>query len=133
MKLTTQGQELEVLNDQKDKFFSFVAHNLKNPFNTIMGFAELMQRVTDAKDPEKVRQYSTLIYNLSSQVQKVLSNLLEWSRLQRRTFEFKPETLELNSLIKDEYMPFGENVRNSPAYNSFHHIVLIVYCQQPVL
>jgi len=101
MKLTAQGQELEVLNDQKDKFFSFVAHNLKNPFNTIMGFAELMQRVTDAKDPEKVRQYSTLIYNLSSQVQKVLSNLLEWSRLQRRTFEFKPETLELNSLIKD--------------------------------
>ncbi|MBN2480862.1 MAG: tetratricopeptide repeat protein [Bacteroidales bacterium] len=100
-RLTLQGKELEALNDQKDKFFSFVAHNLKNPFNTIMGFAELMQRCTDTKDAEKVRQYSNLIYNLSSQVQKVLSNLLEWSRLQRRTFEFKPETIELSSLIKD--------------------------------
>jgi signal transduction histidine kinase len=101
VKLAQQGQELEILNDQKDKFFSFVAHNLKNPFNTIMGFAELMQRSTYIKDLHKVKQYSTLIYNLSSQVQKVLSNLLEWSRLQRRTFEFKPEPLELTSLIRD--------------------------------
>lgn len=100
-KLEIQSKELETLNEQKDKFFSFVAHNLKNPFNTIMGFAELMQRCDETKDGEKVRQYSNLIYNLSSQVQKVLSNLLEWSRLQRRTFEFKPEIIELNSLIRD--------------------------------
>ncbi len=100
-KLEIQSEELEILNEQKDKFFSFVAHNLKNPFNTIMGFAELMQRCDETKDAEKVKQYSNLIYNLSSQVQKVLSNLLEWSRLQRRTFEFKPEIIELNSLIKD--------------------------------
>jgi len=100
-KLFRQGKELEDLNEQKDRFFSFVAHNLKNPFNTIMGFAELMQRSTDERDLEKGKQYAGLIYNLSSQVQKVLSNLLEWSRLQRRTFECKPETIELNSLIKD--------------------------------
>jgi signal transduction histidine kinase len=100
-KLAEQSRELVALNDQKDRFFSFVAHNLKNPFNTIMGFAELMQRSHNGKDTEKARQYAGLIYNLSSQVQKVLSNLLEWSRLQRRTFECKPETLELNSLVKD--------------------------------
>lgn len=99
--LAEQGKELQSLNDQKDRFFSFVAHNLKNPFNTIMGFAELMQRTTDTKDIEKARQYSALIYDLSTQVQKVLSNLLEWSRLQRRTFECRPETFELSSLVKD--------------------------------
>lgn len=100
-KLAAQGSELEALNDLKDKFFSFVAHNLKNPFNTIMGFSELMQRSADARDTEKTRQYSNLIYDLSTQVQKVLSNLLEWSRLQRRSFEVKPETLELTNLAKD--------------------------------
>jgi signal transduction histidine kinase len=100
-KLAAQSSELEALNEMKDKFFSFVAHNLKNPFNTIMGFAELMQRSADLKDVEKTRQYSGLIYDLSSQVQKVLANLLEWSRLQRRTFEVKPETVELISLVKD--------------------------------
>jgi signal transduction histidine kinase len=100
-KLEEQGKELELLNDEKDKFFSFVAHNLKNPFNTIMGFAELMQRHSGKKEVEKARQYSGLIYDLSSQVQRVLSNLLEWSRLQRRTFECKPEILELSGLVKD--------------------------------
>jgi signal transduction histidine kinase len=99
--LAEQSRELEDLNDQKDRFFSFVAHNLKNPFNTIMGFAELMQRTGNGHDTEKARQYAGLIYDLSSQVQKVLGNLLEWSRLQRRTFECKPETLELSSLVKD--------------------------------
>ncbi len=100
-KLAEQGKELEDLNDQKDRFFSFVAHNLKNPFNTIMGFAELMQRTDSSKDKKKPEQYARLIYDLSSQVQKVLSNLLEWSRLQRRSFECKPETVELSSLVKD--------------------------------
>jgi signal transduction histidine kinase len=100
-KLTAQSHELEALNDLKDKFFSFVVHNLKNPFNTIMGFAELMQKATSGSDREKIRQYSGLIYDLSSQVQKVLSNLLEWSRLQRRSFECKPEVVELTGLIRD--------------------------------
>lgn len=100
-KLAAQSGELEALNDLKDKFFSFVAHNLKNPFNTIMGFSELMQRATESHDLEKTRQYSGLIYDLSTQVQKVLANLLDWSRLQRRSFECKPEMVELTSLIKD--------------------------------
>lgn len=100
-KLAVQSRELEALNDLKDKFFSFVAHNLKNPFNTIMGFSELMRRASDSKDQEKITQYSGLIYDLSTQVQKVLTNLLDWSRLQRRNFEVKFETVELTSLIKD--------------------------------
>jgi len=99
--LKDQGKELESLNDQKDKFFSFVAHNLKNPFNTIMGFAELMQRSANDNDPAKARQYASLIYELSSQVQRVLANLLDWSRLQRRSFECKPEMVELTGLIRD--------------------------------
>jgi signal transduction histidine kinase len=100
-KLAAQSAELQSLNDLKDKFFAFVAHNLKNPFNTIMGFAELMQRATESGNLAKTRQYSGLIYDLSAQVQKVLSNLLEWSRLQRRSFEVKPDTIELTGLIKD--------------------------------
>jgi signal transduction histidine kinase len=100
-KLAAQSNELELLNDLKDKFFSFVAHNLKNPFNTIMGFSDLMNRATDMKDLNKAREYSGLIHDLSSQVQKVLANLLDWSRLQRRTFEVKSEIVDITGLIKD--------------------------------
>jgi len=101
LKLAEQGKELEDLNDQKDKFFSFVAHNLKNPFNTIMGFSELMVKSNDAKEYEKTDRYAKHILGLSAHVQKVLENLLEWSRLQRRSFTYKPEKISMTGLIRD--------------------------------
>jgi signal transduction histidine kinase len=101
MKLAQQSKELEDLNDQKDKLFSFVAHNLKNPFNTIMGFSELILTKGDTYDYEKMERYAKHILILSTHVHKILENLLEWSRLQRRNFEYKPEKIEIASLIKD--------------------------------
>ena len=98
LKLAEQGKELEDLNDQKDKFFSFVAHNLKNPFNTIMGFSELMVKSNDAKEYEKTDRYAKHILGLSAHVNKVLENLLEWSRLQRRSFTYKPEKINVQAL-----------------------------------
>jgi len=101
LKLAKQGKELEELNDQKDKFFSFVAHNLKNPFTTIMGFSELIVKSIDAKDYDKIDRYGKHILGLSVHVHKILDNLLEWSRLQRRSFEYKPEKTDLAALIRD--------------------------------
>jgi signal transduction histidine kinase len=101
LKLAEQGKELEELNDQKDKFFSFVAHNLKNPFTTIMGFSELMVKGNDAKEYEKTDRYAKHILGLSAHVHKILENLLEWSRLQRRSFTYKPEKTNMTGLIRD--------------------------------
>jgi signal transduction histidine kinase len=101
LKLADQGKELEELNDQKDKFFAFVAHNLKNPFTTIMGFSELMVKSNDAKDYEKTDRYAKHILGLSAHVHKVLENLLEWSRLQRRSFTYQPEKINMTGLIRD--------------------------------
>jgi signal transduction histidine kinase len=100
-KLAEQGKELEELNDQKDKFFSFVAHNLNNPFNAIMGFSDLMVKKSDSKEYDKLDRYAKHIQSLSVHVHKILENLLEWSRLQRRSFEYRPEKIEINSLILD--------------------------------
>jgi signal transduction histidine kinase len=101
LKLAEQGKELEDLNDQKDKFFAFVAHNLKNPFSTIMGFSELMVKSNSVKEYEKTDRYAKHILGLSEHVNKVLENLLEWSRLQRRSFTYKPEKINLTGLIRD--------------------------------
>ena len=101
LKLAEQGKELEDLNDQKDKFFSFVAHNLKNPFSTIMGFSELMVKSNDAKEYDKIDRYAKHILGLSEHVNKVLENLLEWSRLQRRSFTYTPEKINVTGLIRD--------------------------------
>ena len=101
LKLAEQSKELEELNDQKDKFFSFVAHNLKNPFTTIMGYSELIVKNSDTKQYEKTDRYVKHILGLSVHVHKILENLLEWSRLQRRSFEYKPEIIDVTGLIRD--------------------------------
>jgi signal transduction histidine kinase len=101
LKLEEQSKELEELNDQKDKFFSFVAHNLKNPFTTILGFSELMVKNSDAKDYKKMARHAEHILGLSIHVHKILNNLLEWSRIHRRRYEYNPERTDITGLIRD--------------------------------
>jgi signal transduction histidine kinase len=101
LKLAKQSKELEDLNDQKDKFFSFVAHNLKNPFSTIMGFSELIAKNSHTKEYDKLDRYAKHILGLSVHVHKILENLLEWSRIQRRSFEYRPENTDVAALISD--------------------------------
>ena len=100
-KLTTQGEELKTLNNQKDKFFSFVVHNLSNPFNTIFGFSELLIKYADQKDINKLVRYSRYIFESSTGIKQILSNLLEWTRLQKKNYEYNPSGIELESLIHD--------------------------------
>ncbi len=99
--LKNQGEQLTYLNNQKDKFFSFVVHNLRNPFNTIFGFSELILKYADRNDTEQLKRYGKYIFESSSGIKHILSNLLEWTRLQRRNYEYNPSSLELSSLIND--------------------------------
>ncbi len=101
LRLAQQSKELEDLNDQKDKFFSFVAHNLKNPFSTLMGFSELIVRNSHTKEYDKLDRYAKHILGLSAHVHKILENLLEWSRIQRRSFEYRPESTDVAALVRD--------------------------------
>lgn len=99
--LVTQSAELKELNSQKDKFFSFVVHNIKNPFSTIYGFSELMLKYAGQKDVDKMIRYSRYIFDSSEGIKEILGNLLEWSRLQRGNYDYNPLRLDLEGLIKD--------------------------------
>lgn len=101
LKLSEQGRLLKELNQQKDRFFSFVMHNLNNPFHTIWGFSELLLKYADKKDTEKMVRYSKYIYDSSYGIKQILGNLLEWTTLQNGNYEYNPSSIELESLIKD--------------------------------
>ncbi|NJK84595.1 MAG: sensor histidine kinase [Bacteroidales bacterium] len=100
-KLSEQSEQLKELNQQKDRFFSFVVHNLNNPFNTVWGFSELLQKYAEQHDTEKMIRYSKYIYDSSGGIRQILSNLLEWTSLQKGNYEYNPSKIELESLIKD--------------------------------
>lgn len=80
--LNEANGQLQELNATKDKFFSIIAHDLKNPFNSILGFSDLLATNAPNYSVEKIQKFAQNIYNVSKNTFDLLENLLEWSRLQ---------------------------------------------------
>ena len=91
---------LDEVNATKDKFFSILAHDLRNPFNSILGLSNILKqkhRDMDVDEREKIIQ---AIYKSSNNNYALLNNLLEWSRTQRGMISFIPEPLIINELAE---------------------------------
>ncbi len=100
-KLEEANQELKELNTNKDRFFSIIAHDLKNPFNTIFGFAEMLKLKKEKITPEKRDAYIDSIYGSSQKIYNLLENLLEWSRTQNNRILFEPVTFVLKDVLTE--------------------------------
>ncbi len=92
---------LRELNATKDKFFSIIAHDLKNPFQSIMGFSDLLTEQINEKNYGGIAEYAGIIQNSSQRAMNLLTNLLEWSRSQTGKMEFNPEYIEIIILINE--------------------------------
>lgn len=98
--LEKQNKQLVDLNATKDKFFSIVAHDLKNPFNTILGFSRLLVRRYNTMQESKRKDFIKLIYESSERAFNLLENLLEWSRTQTGRIQFSPRMINLSDVVK---------------------------------
>jgi two-component system sensor histidine kinase/response regulator len=92
---------LRELNATKDKFFSIIAHDLRNPFNSIIGLSDLVAEHIHNKDLDQIEEYMGYIQDSSKRAMDLLINLMEWSRLQTGRMEFNPVFIDLASLIND--------------------------------
>ncbi len=97
--LSDKNKSLKTLNMTKDKFFSIIAHDLKNPFNAILGFSELLSLKYHKISDEKKKKYIDIIFDSVTKIYKLLENLLQWARSQTDTIPFKPEEFLLDELI----------------------------------
>lgn len=94
------NNELTSINATKDKLFSVIAHDLKNPFNVLLGFSELLiSNFDDWDDDEKLKTLNFL-HNSSKEAYTLLENLLHWSRSQRKSIEFVPSELNVVNFIE---------------------------------
>jgi len=99
--LLQTNQQLSVLNSTKDRFFSIIAHDLRNPFHVVGGFSELLLRDLERLPKEKVVKYLQLIYTSSKSGNMLLENLLQWSRSQTGNISFEPCNLNLLEEVED--------------------------------
>jgi signal transduction histidine kinase/ligand-binding sensor domain-containing protein len=102
---------LQEVNATKDKFFSIIAHDIKNPFNNILGFADLLKLRYDDWTDGKRKQMIGLFSESAENVYQLLENLLQWSSSQRGIIEFRPEKIQLEIMIEKILAVLIQNAR----------------------
>ena len=89
------------LNASKDKLFSIIAHDLRSPFTSILGFSELLIKNILTYGPENSEEFITHINSTAEHTLTLLDNLLLWARTQTGQDDFKPENLQLTPIVEE--------------------------------
>lgn len=93
--------ELQKLNSTKDKFFSIIAHDLKSPFNVLMGLSDLLLKLHTSLNAKETEKMLISINQTSEQTYNLLENLLLWSRSQLNSINFYPENFKIKEGVHD--------------------------------
>ncbi len=110
-KLKISQIQLKEVISSKDKFFNIMAHDLKNPFNSILGLTSIISSEYEQLTESEIKQYSSLINKSATQIYNLLENLLEWARTQSGTIEIKPAMFFINDIIQECTELFNHNLK----------------------
>jgi signal transduction histidine kinase len=94
------AEDLQALNNSKDKFFSIIAHDLRSPFTTFLGFTEVLDEEIDTLPKDELKTIVSYMRNSAINLYQLLENLLEWSLLHREITRFEPEALLLLPMVQ---------------------------------
>lgn len=94
-----QRDELERLNNTKDKLFSIISHDLKSPFNALLGFSYLLNNDYDSMQEEERKEIIGYINQAIHDTYSLTQNLLYWARSQTGGIKIRKEPFDLKNLI----------------------------------
>src|SRR5262249_45337400 len=100
VELRDAKERLELLNDQKNLLFGVISHDLKTPFNAILGYTELLERALDKLPAERVREYAGNLGDAARRAFELLANLLGWAQLQMERTALQPGSVEVQLLVE---------------------------------
>lgn len=98
--LKENENRLKELIQTKDKFFSIIAHDLRSPFNSILGFIDVLEKQYDDFDDDERKEYLRLIEENASLTYKLLNNLLDWSMAQTGKIIYRPGKVKLFPVVE---------------------------------
>lgn len=96
--LRESREKLVEMNTAKDRFISIISHDLRAPFTSILGFAEILLFETNLSEVEK-HEYLNYIYESSQSQLQLVNYLLDWSRLQTGTVKIVPQRIKATTLV----------------------------------
>ena len=103
---------MQALNDTKNTLFSIIAHDIKNPFNTVLGFSELLKKRYKKLTDDKRDLYINTVYDSSRNIFRLLDNMLHWSRAQLGTIRHTPIEIRLIDVIKEIILISKESAKS---------------------
>ncbi|MGM0375628.1 MAG: PAS domain-containing sensor histidine kinase [Bacteroidota bacterium] len=98
-RLIESEAHLRELNETKDKIFSIIAHDLKSPFQSIIGFATMLNEGLEGYSSLEIKKMASRITDVSEQTYKLLEDLLTWSKSQLGQLTPKPVKVNLHDLV----------------------------------
>ncbi|MCU4157042.1 hypothetical protein J1N10_13715 [Carboxylicivirga sp. A043] len=101
LQLKRSQENLRQMNITKDKFFSIISHDLKNPFTSLMSISNMLNDNYEMADEEDKRDAVTRINHSVKSIYLLLENLLTWSRSQRGKINFESKPFNLSTLVNE--------------------------------
>lgn len=110
--LNNKNNILDELLTTRDKFISILAHDLRNPFNIILGASEILSTGYDSLSEKKIKSLTKSIHESTKNTYKLFEELLEWGKSQLGSTTFNPQNCHISSLI-DKALNLSQDYANS--------------------
>jgi PAS domain S-box-containing protein len=127
-------KKLSKMNESKDKLFSLISHDLRSPFNSLLGFSEILNTEFDSLTHDEIKEYLNVIFEASKNLYGMTNNLLQYSRFQVGRFEFQPVEINLTYLIqKTLNLLKGNAIRKEISLTAELDHEVLVYADEDML
>jgi len=109
--ITQKNEALLKANAEKDKFFSIIAHDLRSPFSVLLGFSERMAENLPQLSRNEIEELAMRIYDSATHLFHLLENLLNWARVKQGLIPFRPEEIDLNTIVSESVLVLLEQAK----------------------
>ncbi|MFV3129949.1 sensor histidine kinase [Niveispirillum sp. KHB5.9] len=99
--LRAAHDELDFLNREKTRFFSLISHDLRGPFNSMLGMTQELADHAPKMKPDEVADFARSVHEMARKVFELLENLLQWSRVQMSGTPFAPAIFPMREVVSD--------------------------------
>ena len=93
--------KLKEMNTSKDRLFSLISHDLRSPFNSLLGFAEILRTDFENLTHRDIKEYINVINDSSNTLFEMTNNLLHYSKLQLNKYDYIPKKILLNEILNE--------------------------------
>jgi signal transduction histidine kinase len=110
--LENQREQLKALNASKDKFFSIIAHDLRNPIAGFLNLTEILSSNFEVFSESESKKFIDVMNQASIQLYNLLENLLQWSKAQTNSITHEPKLISVKNMIENTIETLMVNIKN---------------------